>query len=113
MPSEPPIWRKLFSTPEPTPALSTGTAPIAAAVIGDIVSAIPTPPSSIDGRSVQNVELEPDPLVEQQRDAERWSCRRPSASASRSGRTAFPAIGATMMIRIVIGRKTAPACIGE
>ena len=30
MPSEPPTWRKLFSTPEPTPALSTGTEPIAA-----------------------------------------------------------------------------------
>ena len=30
MPSEPPTWRMLFSTPEPTPALSTGTEPIAA-----------------------------------------------------------------------------------
>ena len=59
MPIAPPTWRKLFSTPEPTPALSTGTAPIAAAVIGDIVRAIPTPPSSIAGSSVQKPECSP------------------------------------------------------
>ena len=59
MPSEPPTWRKLFSTPEPTPALSTGTEPIATDVIGDIVSAMPIPPRIIAGRSVQNVECSP------------------------------------------------------
>ena len=53
MPSEPPTWRKLFSTPEPTPALSTGTDPIAAAVVGVIAIAIPTPPSTIPGRIAQ------------------------------------------------------------
>jgi hypothetical protein len=53
IPSEPPTWRKLLRTPEPTPALSTGTAPIAAAVIGDIVIAIPTPPTTMAGSSVQ------------------------------------------------------------
>ena len=31
MPSAPPIWRKVFSTPEATPAFATGTEPIAAA----------------------------------------------------------------------------------
>ena len=59
IPSEPPTWRKLFRTPEPTPALSIGTAPIAADVIGDIVIAIPTPPSSIAGSSVQKSECTP------------------------------------------------------
>ena len=56
IPSEPPTWRKLLRTPEPTPALSTGTEPIAAEVIGDIVIAIPTPPRSIAGSSVQKSE---------------------------------------------------------
>ena len=56
IPSEPPTWRKLLRTPEPTPALSTGTAPMAAEVIGDIVIAIPTPPRIIDGSSVQKSE---------------------------------------------------------
>ena len=59
IPSEPPSWRKLFSTPDPTPALSTGTEPIAAAVIGDMVIAIPMPPSNIAGRSVQKSEWSP------------------------------------------------------
>ena len=53
MPSEPPTWRKLFNTPEPTPALSVGTDPIAADVIGDMVSAMPMPPSTSCGRSDQ------------------------------------------------------------
>ncbi len=59
IPSEPPTWRKLFSTPEPTPALSIGTEPIAADVIGDITNAMPTPPRIIAGSSVQNVECRP------------------------------------------------------
>ena len=37
MPSEPPTWRMLFRTAEPTPALSRRTEPIAAAVVGVIV----------------------------------------------------------------------------
>ena len=52
IPSEPPTWRKLFSTAEPTPALSTGTEPIAAAVVGVIVSAMPKPPSDQPGEDV-------------------------------------------------------------
>ena len=39
IPSDPPTWRAEFRTAEPTPALSTGTALIAAAVTGVIVSA--------------------------------------------------------------------------
>ena len=50
IPSAPPTCRKVLSIPEPTPALSTGTELSAAAVIGVIVIAIPTPPSSIAGR---------------------------------------------------------------
>ena len=34
IPSEPPTWRMLLMTAEPTPAFATGTAPIAAAVVG-------------------------------------------------------------------------------
>ena len=41
IPSEPPTCRAEFSTAEPTPALSTATALIAAAVTGVIVSAHP------------------------------------------------------------------------
>src|SRR6266851_1795316 len=59
IPSAPPTCRKLFSTPEPTPALSIGTAPMAAEVIGDITNAMPTPPSTMAGSSVQNVECSP------------------------------------------------------
>ena len=46
IPSEPPTWRMLFSTAEPTPALSTGTEPMAAAVVGVIASDMPKPPST-------------------------------------------------------------------
>src|SRR5436309_11515051 len=59
IPSAPPTWRQLFSTPEPTPDLSTGTAPIAAEVIGDIVEATPIPPSMSAGSSVQKSECTP------------------------------------------------------
>ena len=50
IPSEPPTWRALFSTAEPTPALSRWTEPIAAAVVGVIVIAMPTPPMIIAGQ---------------------------------------------------------------
>src|SRR2546429_7668807 len=49
MPSEPPTWRMLLMTAEPTPALATGTDPIAAAVVGVITSAIPKPPARRPG----------------------------------------------------------------
>ena len=48
-PRLPPIMRNIESTPEAIPAFSTGTAFIAALVIGDIVSAIPTPSSMNPG----------------------------------------------------------------
>src|SRR3954470_1191500 len=83
MPSAPPTWRKLFRPPDPTPALSTGTDPIATEVMGDIDIAMPKPPRIIAGSSVQTPAYTPargpqctetgvqaGPLVEEQRDPE-------------------------------------------
>ena len=53
IPIEPPTWRDELSTAEPTPALSTGTELIAAAALGVITSAMPTPPISIAGSRLQ------------------------------------------------------------
>ena len=53
IPSEPPTWRMLFRTAEPTPAWSRGTELIAAAVVGVIVSAMPMPISTSPGRMSQ------------------------------------------------------------
>ena len=50
-PRLPPIMRNIESTPEAMPAFSTGTAFIAALVIGDIVIAIPMPSSMNPGSS--------------------------------------------------------------
>ena len=60
IPSEPPTWRMLFSTAEPTPALSGLTELIAAAVTGAIAADIPTPPSSIPGKSPQKLACVPE-----------------------------------------------------
>ena len=57
IPSDPPTWRMQLITAEPTPALSIGTEPIAAAVVGAIVIAIPSPPTIRPGRMFQKVEL--------------------------------------------------------
>ena len=59
MPSEPPTWRMLFRTAEPTPALSGRTDAIAAAVVGAIAADMPTPPRSIAGSRCQNVSCAP------------------------------------------------------
>ena len=59
IPSEPPTCRPELSTAEPTPALSTGTALIAAAVTGVIVRPIPKPPSRRPGSSAQKVSFAP------------------------------------------------------
>ena len=112
IPSDPPIWRNVFSTPEPTPALSTGTAPIAAAVIGVIVNDIPMPPMTKPGSMCQKLECTPDrERIEQQtassvmpaaisqrepdrgRTACRRSARRARSSASSAGSAAPAWIG--------------------
>ena len=54
-PIEPPTWRMLFMTAEPTPALSVGTEPMIAAADGVIVSDIPTPPINRAGSRSQKV----------------------------------------------------------
>ena len=111
-PKFPPTWRMLFSTAEPTPALSTSTEPIAAAVVGVIAIAMPAPPTSSAGNRFQKDECSsssekstsepptsvmPAPI----------SQREPSRSES------FPAIGAKKTMQSVMGRKAAPACTGE
>ncbi len=53
IPSAPPTWRNVFNMPEPTPDLSTGTELSAAAVIGVIVLAMPTPPRIMAGSNNQ------------------------------------------------------------
>ena len=52
-PKTPPIIRIIESTPDAAPALVRSTEPITAAVIGDIVMPIPTPPTMNAGRSVR------------------------------------------------------------
>ena len=52
-PRLPPTIRNIESTPEATPAFCTGTAFIAALVIGDIVIAIPMPSSDEPGQQVE------------------------------------------------------------
>ena len=110
IPSEPPTWRMLLITAEPTPAFATGTEPIAAAVVGAIVVAIPTPPMSRPGRMFQNDDLASRVPKRVSETASRVipapiSQRAPIRSEKR------PAIGATRMIRTVNGRKVAPVSI--
>ena len=90
MPSEPPTWRMLLITAEPTPALSTGTELIAAAVVGAIVIAIPSPPTTSPGRMFQNVELSSSVPNRSSETGEQRHPGRPSASAGRSGRRTSP-----------------------
>ena len=110
IPSEPPTWRMLLMTAEPTPAFATGTAPIAAAVVGAIVVASPKPPTSRPGRMFQKDELASSVPKRISETASRvipapMSQRAPTRSEKR------PAIGATRMIRTVSGRNVAPVSI--
>src|SRR5262245_65628048 len=57
IPSATPTWRKVFRTPDATPALSTGAAPMTAADIGVITNDIPRPPRMNPGSIRQNPEL--------------------------------------------------------
>ena len=112
IPIVPPIWRAQFSTAEPTPALSTGTLLVAAAALGVMVSAMPTPPIISAGRRFQNVASTPSREKRMSCPATRIipaviSPREPIRSL------VLPAIGATRMIKSVIGRKAAPACTAE
>ena len=102
----------LFRTAEPTPALSTGTEPIAAAVVGVIASDMPKPPRIRPGTMSQKVESTPrveklssEPLS--RTSPAPISQREPILSENR------PASGATNTISTVNGRKAAPVWIGE
>ena len=112
IPSEPPTWRPLFRTAEPTPALSTGTEPMAAAVIGVITIAMPKPPMRSPGRMSQKFEVASS-REKMSSEIERSSI--PPATSQREPTRSeyFPAMGATRMIRTVIGRKDAPVWTAE
>src|SRR6266498_2836080 len=102
----------LLSTAEPTPALSTGTEPIAAAVVGVIASDIPTPPRSRPGRMSQKLE----PIPSREKDiSEALNDTSPAPISQREPIRSenFPAAGASKTIRTVIGRKVAPVSIAE
>src|SRR4029450_1543787 len=111
IPSEPPTWRALLITADPTPALSTGTELIAAVVVGAIVMAIPSPPTRSPGKRFQKLELGSRVAKRSSEHVRRViptliNQRGPITSVNR------PAIGATTMISPVSGRKVAPVLIG-
>ena len=112
IPSAPPTWRDVFSTPEPTPALSTGTDPIAAEVVGVIASAMPIPPTTSAGNRSHQVELS---SSKENRRSETLTRSMPPLISQRDPirSESFPAIGATKMMQSVIGRNDAPASTGE
>src|SRR5205823_2300585 len=102
----------LLMTAEPTPALATGTEPIAAAVVGVIVSAIPKPPTRRPGRMFQNDDARSS--VEKMRsDDVTRSIPRPTSQREPTRSDSLPAGGATRMISTVIGRNVAPVSIAE
>ena len=109
-PSEPPTWRMLLMTAEPTPALSTGTEPIAAAVVGAIVIASPTPPTSRPGRIAQNDELA-SRVPKRTRETASRVMPAPISQRAPTRSENLPAIGATRMIITVMGRNVAPVLI--
>ena len=92
--------------------MSTATDPMAAAGVGVIVRAIPTPPTIRPGKRSHHVPFSPSREKIRSDPATRvipipTSQREPTLSEY------FPASGAIRMIRIVIGRKLAPAFVGE
>ena len=110
IPSDPPTWRMLLITADPTPAWATGTEPIAAAVVGAIVIAIPNPPTSRPGRMSQNDEFA---SSVPNRSSDPVSSVIPATIGHRGPIRSVnrPANGATMMISRVIGRNVAPVLI--
>src|SRR5437764_9057791 len=109
-PSEPPTWRMLLITAEPTPALSTGTEPIAAAVVGAIVIARPKPPTSRPGRMFHHDELASS-VANRSSDPVNIVIPRLINQRGPTRSEIFPAAGATRMISTVIGRNVAPVLI--
>src|SRR6187455_3262485 len=112
MPSATPTWRNVFSTPDATPALSTGAAPIAAADIGVITNDIPRPPRMNAGSMCQNEEWRF--TVESQRQQTATTDMPPAISQREpTWSESFPAIGAKITTISVQGSRAAPACVGD
>src|SRR5919199_1252948 len=112
IPSATPTWRNVFRTPDATPALSTDTAPIAAADIGVITNDIPTPPRMKPGSMCQKLDVSDTVESSRQQIATTVipaaiSHREPTRSDS------FPAIGARITTISVHGSSAAPAWIGD
>jgi hypothetical protein len=107
MPIDPPTCRMLLITADPTPALSTGTEPMADAVVGAIVHAIPRPPTIRPGRSDQNV-ASASRRPNRARDSATSVMPAPMSHLPPKRSASRPATGATMMISSVIGRNVAP-----
>src|SRR4051795_1267772 len=99
----------LFSTAEPTPALSTATALIAAAVVGVIDIDIPTPPRTRPGRIDQKSE-DASRREYQSSDIDTSVSPIPTSQRAPTLSVIRPACGATMITSTVIGRNVAPAC---
>src|SRR3954447_9647893 len=112
IPSATPTWRKVLSTPEATPALATGAAPIAAADIGVITNDIPSPPRTNAGSMFQKDDSSV--TVESSRQQIAPTVIPPAISQREPTRSeSLPAIGANTTIISVQGRSAAPAWIGD
>src|SRR5512132_4033902 len=110
MPSEPPTWRMLLITAEPTPALSTGTDPIAAAVVGAIVIAIPTPPTSRPGRIAHHDDAA-SRVANNNSEPVKSTIPAPINQRGPIRSESFPANGAIRITSTVMGRNVAPVLI--
>src|SRR5262245_27331955 len=100
----------LLITAEPTPALSTGTEDIAAAVVGAIVIPMPNPPATSPG--TRSHHDEPASRVpKSRRDAARRIIPPPISQRGPKRSESFPATGATRMIKTVNGKNVAPVLI--
>src|SRR6266545_8157124 len=102
----------LLRTADPTPALSTGTEPIAAAVVGVIASDIPMPPRTRPGRTSQKFESTPKNENEIS-EALKHTSPTPISQREPIRSENLPAAGASNTMRTVIGRKLAPVWIAE
>jgi hypothetical protein len=108
MPSAPPRCRDVVTTPEATPASSTGTVLSAAVVIGPIAIPMPTPPTSIRGSMSRKLGCA---LSVEKLQSATASSSIPTAIGQRGPirSVVFPASGADTTTSGVIGRKTTPA----
>src|SRR6266702_3599903 len=100
----------LLITADPTPALSTGTDDIAAAVVGAIVIAMPKPPVSKPGRMFHHDDAVPR-VPKSSNEPVRRIMPVPISQRGPTRSEIFPAAGATRMISTVIGRNVAPVLI--